>query len=76
MLLVGNKYDLEMEGQVLTSEGAELAKYWGCPFLEASAFSRINVDESFHSLVREIRRALPPESPLRDDKEKKGSLNK
>jgi hypothetical protein len=37
-------------------EGKELAKTFGCKFLETSAKNKINVDEAFHDLVREIRR--------------------
>ncbi len=56
MVLVGNKCDLEDSRVVATSEGADLAKSFGCPFLESSAKSRVNVEESFYSLVREIRK--------------------
>lgn len=28
---------------------------WGCDFMEASAKSRLNVDESFFCIVRKIR---------------------
>lgn len=38
------------------TEGRELAKSFGCRYIEASAKQRINVDESFYNLVREIRR--------------------
>lgn len=37
-------------------EGRDLAKNFGCRYIEASAKQRINVDESFYNLVREIRR--------------------
>lgn len=37
-------------------EGRELAKHFGCRFIETSAKQRINVDEAFSNLVREIRR--------------------
>lgn len=37
-------------------EGRELAQHFGCKFIETSAKSRINVDEAFYNLVREIRR--------------------
>jgi hypothetical protein len=37
-------------------EGRDLAKHFGCRFIETSAKLRINVDEAFCSLVREIRR--------------------
>jgi len=56
MVLVGNKCDLETERQVTTGEGADLAKTFGCPFNESSAKTRINVEETFYELVREIRK--------------------
>ncbi|KAK0565912.1 RAS1 protein [Tilletia horrida] len=54
--VVANKCDLEYERQVTSHEGRELAKQFGCRFIETSAKQRINVDEAFSSLVREIRR--------------------
>lgn len=54
VLVVGNKSDLEIERQVSYEEGLAFAKSVGCPFLEASAKQRINVDESFYGLVRSI----------------------
>jgi GTPase KRas protein len=40
----------------LVSEGRDLAKHFGCKFIETSAKQRINVDEAFSNLVREIRK--------------------
>jgi len=58
MVLVGNKSDLEHERVVATSEGGDLAKTFGVvPFLETSAKTRVNVEESFFTLVRQIREA-------------------
>lgn|SRR5258706_3063733 len=37
-------------------EGRDLAKHFGCRFIETSAKQRINVDEAFSQLVREIRK--------------------
>lgn len=37
-------------------EGEELARQFGCAFIETSAKSRINVDNAFYNIVREIRR--------------------
>lgn len=34
--------------------GHALAEMWGCPFIEASAKSRINVNEVFSIIVREM----------------------
>jgi len=38
------------------SEGEALARSFGCKFIETSAKSRINVDNAFYDIVREIRR--------------------
>ncbi|EEB90804.1 hypothetical protein MPER_10944, partial [Moniliophthora perniciosa FA553] len=48
--------DLEYERQVGMNEGRDLAKHFGCKFIETSAKQRINVDEAFSTLVREIRK--------------------
>ena len=37
-------------------EGRDLAKQFQCKFIETSAKQKINVDEAFYNLVREIRR--------------------
>lgn len=54
MVLVGNKCDLERVRQVPTVDGETKANHWGIPFFEASASLRINIEESFFQLVREI----------------------
>ncbi|KAJ7183159.1 ras family-domain-containing protein [Mycena filopes] len=56
VIVVANKSDLEYERQVGMNEGRDLAKHFGCKFIETSAKQRINVDEAFSNLVREIRR--------------------
>ncbi|CAO3667777.1 hypothetical protein G6F56_002677 [Rhizopus delemar] len=56
MVLVGNKCDLEAERQVSSHEGKDLAKNFGCQFIETSAKQKINVDESFFEVVKDIRR--------------------
>jgi len=56
LVVVGNKCDLAVDRQVSQEEGAALAKHFGCHFIETSAKARINVDEAFYDLVREIRR--------------------
>ncbi|KAJ3433062.1 ras-like protein rasd [Anaeramoeba flamelloides] len=56
MMIVGNKNDLENERQVSQGEGTDLAKSFNSPFIETSAKTRTNVEESFFGLVREIRK--------------------
>lgn len=38
------------------TEGQNLARQFGCKFIETSAKSRRNVDQAFFDIVREIRR--------------------
>jgi GTPase KRas protein len=71
IIVVANKCDLEYERQVGMNgrnvsivvrgtnsaiEGRDLAKHFGCKFIETSAKLGINVDEAFSNLVREIRK--------------------
>lgn len=55
LVLVGNKFDLQMQRKVTTEEGKSLARQLGCPFYETSAAYRTYIDDAFHALVREIR---------------------
>eukprot|EP00053_Salpingoeca_punica_P020435 m.211573 g.211573 ORF g.211573 m.211573 type:complete len:187 (+) comp18557_c0_seq1:134-694(+) len=60
LVLVGNKCDLEDERVVGKDQGNSLAKVFNnCAFLEASAKSKINVNEIFYDLVRQINRKTP-----------------
>ncbi|KAL7643089.1 UNVERIFIED_CONTAM: hypothetical protein RMT77_006379 [Armadillidium vulgare] len=54
ILLVANKVDLEHQREVPTAEGMALAHMWSCPFVEASAKNRLNVNEVFAEIVREM----------------------
>lgn len=56
MVLIANKCDLEYDRQVSSQEGRDLAQQYGCQFVETSAKERVNVDEAFHEVVRDIRR--------------------
>jgi len=58
IVLAGNKCDLEDERQITKQEAADLAKQWAVPMYETSALARINVEEVFFDLVREIRKDL------------------
>eukprot|EP01105_Mastigella_eilhardi_P007411 TRINITY_DN1886_c0_g1_i5.p1 TRINITY_DN1886_c0_g1~~TRINITY_DN1886_c0_g1_i5.p1 ORF type:complete len:203 (-),score=75.66 TRINITY_DN1886_c0_g1_i5:75-638(-) len=70
MVLCGNKCDLEQDRKVTTQEGADLAKTYACAFKETSARTRVNVEESFFELVREIRKATKPDGKKKTNKKK------
>jgi len=59
MILVGNKCDLEDERVVGKDQGMNLARTFNCAFLETSAKSKINVNEIFYDLVRQINKKNP-----------------
>lgn len=61
VVLVANKIDLPEQDRVLTKEdGLALAKKFnGCPFFEASAKKRINIDESFETLIKILLQIQP-----------------
>ena len=48
--------DMADRREVSTIEGEQLAAQLQCPFFETSAKMRINIDECFHDLVREIKK--------------------
>ena len=48
--------DLENNREVSKGEGELLAREWQCPFFETSAKLRVNIDETFHELVRRMKR--------------------
>ncbi len=58
-LLVGNKCDLESDRKVTQKEAQEFADSHNMVFLETSAKARINVDESFMALTKQVYDCLP-----------------
>eukprot|EP01126_Amoeba_proteus_P030437 TRINITY_DN300_c0_g1_i1.p2 TRINITY_DN300_c0_g1~~TRINITY_DN300_c0_g1_i1.p2 ORF type:complete len:124 (+),score=29.16 TRINITY_DN300_c0_g1_i1:389-760(+) len=62
-VLVGNKCDLEDAREVTYEKGQSLASDLSCPFLEASAKTRYNVEESFTTLVKEIQKQKQVPTP-------------
>lgn len=56
IILVGNHCEREDERQVSKKDGEALARSFGCGFFEASSTERINIEEAFFDLVRDIRR--------------------
>ncbi|KAJ2954924.1 hypothetical protein O0L34_g3252 [Tuta absoluta] len=56
MLLVGNKADLESQRTVTLEQAQDLSRRLKVPYIECSAKRRMNVDQTFHELVRLVRR--------------------
>jgi len=59
LVIAGNKCDLRNDkdsNQVPTSTAKALAELWGCPFFETSAKEKINNEDCFYEVVREIRK--------------------
>jgi GTPase KRas protein len=54
-ILVGNKADRSYEREVSREEGEDLARVFGCEFIEASAKTGKCVDDMFFNLVRKLR---------------------
>ena len=63
MILVGNKCDLKSDRQISTEEGEEMAKVLDCPYFETSAKERINIEESFVQLFREMKKYSEDSEP-------------
>jgi Ras-related protein Rab-1A len=57
-ILVGNKCDMEEIRKVTHDEGAELARHFEIPFLETSAKNSINVEQSFITMSKEIKKNI------------------
>jgi len=60
MVLVGNKCDLQDQRVVTVEQGEALAKKFNsCTFVESSAKTKVNVEQIFHDLIRQINKKSP-----------------
>eukprot|EP01103_Thecamoeba_quadrilineata_P009142 TRINITY_DN18856_c0_g1_i1.p1 TRINITY_DN18856_c0_g1~~TRINITY_DN18856_c0_g1_i1.p1 ORF type:complete len:195 (+),score=36.47 TRINITY_DN18856_c0_g1_i1:41-625(+) len=75
LVVVGNKCDLEDYREVAKTEGMALASKFGVRFFETSARRRVNVEESIHQLVKEIREQAKV-NVLKNKKKKIGQKRK
>ncbi|XP_014218581.1 GTPase HRas [Copidosoma floridanum] len=55
IVLVGNKCDLQQCWEVDMTHAKEVAQEYGIPFIQTSAKTRMGIDNTFKSLVREMR---------------------
>ena len=57
LVIVGNKSDLEEDREVSRARAFQISQVWGnAPYYETSARRRVNVDEVFIDLCRQIIR--------------------
>jgi small GTP-binding protein len=54
VLVVGNKWDLELSREVSYEEGRAFAQERGLAFIETSAKTTMNVEESFVQVAKEV----------------------
>jgi len=59
MILVGNKCDLADNRVIGVERAQDMANKWQCKFLEVSAKAKINIDNIFNELIRDINKLFP-----------------
>jgi GTPase KRas protein len=67
MIVVGHHFETDREREVSVEDGTSLACEFGCKSIEVSSLNRVNVDEAFYELVREIKRFKKEELATRVD---------
>ncbi|KAJ7678362.1 ras protein [Mycena rosella] len=74
LILLATKCDWGALGRAVpTEEGAALARQFGCPFLEVSAKTGINVERAFSDLVRLLRQNTPEATAPQESSERTGN---
>jgi Ras-related protein Ral-A len=78
MLLVGNKCDLANQRKVSTHEAEALAQEWNCQYIETSAKTPSNVNESYVMIIRLIQQQKQStnKSINKNNKKKKKRIKK
>ncbi|KAL6072122.1 DNA-binding transcription factor rap1 [Balamuthia mandrillaris] len=56
MVLIGNKCDLQDQRVITVEQGEALARKFNCAFLETSAKTKVNVEQIFFDLIRQINK--------------------
>ena len=63
---------MEESRKVSYEEGMELAKHYEIPFLETSAKNSINVENSFITMSKEIKKTIQNKASSTNAQDKKG----
>ncbi|CAG2117702.1 unnamed protein product [Medioppia subpectinata] len=75
-VLVGNKADLNERRRVSLEEAHRMADLWRVPYIETSAKTRLNVDQVFFDLMREIRKRKLTDAETSNGPKKAGRKKK
>jgi len=54
IILIGNKSDLEDQGAITSARASEISRRWGMPYYETSARNKLNVDQVFTDVYRQM----------------------
>lgn len=74
-IMVGTKFDLNENRQVLKEEAEVMAQEWGAPYIETSAKTNDHIAEVFSKITREMRsRRKSPDLPA-DENDEKAPIN-
>ncbi|EDR26112.1 ras-1, putative [Entamoeba histolytica HM-1:IMSS-B] len=63
IVFVANKVDLVKDRDVSEKEGKDKAAELGVKYIETSAKNKLNIEEAFYTLVREIRKQQNSDAP-------------
>jgi len=75
-ILIGNKCDLEEKRQISYEQGKEFADTYGMKFIETSAKTNHNVQESFVTMTNEIISQMQEKEKAMTKNEEKKDKNK
>jgi len=70
IVVAGNKSDLEQFREVPTEEGSKYCATQQIPFLEVSAKARLNVEQAFEEVVKQIIKLKAPAAHAKEKKKK------
>lgn len=73
-ILVGNKCDMAERRAVDRAHAEALAAEYGMPYIETSAKARVNVEEAFMQLARDIKKRVIDSSPVGDKQAAAGNV--